>query len=306
MSIPDGRLREAIEDYIAKAETYRLRSELLFNGPISITQEMMHARDALRALLASPLHAGATTGTIEVIVNGQPVIVKAGTVRDVISQAVELSGQIGAPSEQWQLRTTEGDVIPHDMVDGTDYELAPGRRLWLNLSPPALHAGARQHSNVEELPWKWTRNGIETATALHAGAEPEGQDELRAVAGWRCFHCGLVLTTEQSAREHFGPTRHDIRACDALSHPAVQQLEFRHWHDIKQWHDMLSDLVDSCYTDGSSSAWRLCGVCETEHHREAMKDERTHSEGCMVDEAERLLHAWQTGLRSTLTARREG
>lgn len=125
-------------------------------------------------------------------------------------------------------------------------------------------------------------------------------------AGWRCFHCGLVLTTEQSAREHFGPTRHDIRACDALSHPAVQQLEFRHWHDIKQWRDTLSNLVDSCYTDGSSSAWRLCGVCETEHHREAMKDEQTHSEGCMVDEAERLLHAWQTGLRSALTARREG
>ncbi len=79
---------------------------------------------------------------IEVIVNGQPVMVKAGTVRDVISQAVQLSGQIGAPIAQWQLRTTEGDIIPHDMTDGTDYELTPGRRLWLNLGLPPTAASA--------------------------------------------------------------------------------------------------------------------------------------------------------------------
>lgn len=119
---------------------------------------------------------------------------------------------------------------------------------------------------------------------------------------WRCFHCGMVLTTEQSAREHFGPTRHDIRACDALTHPAVLQLKFLHWHAIKNWRDTLSDVVDACYTEGSSSAWRLCGVCETEHHRGATVGDQTHTKGCAVDDAERLLRSWQTTLSASRTS----
>lgn len=100
----------------------------------------------------NPLTASASPHpeTIEVIVNGQPVTVKSGTVRDVVSQAVRLSGQIGAPIAQWQLRTTEGDVIPHDLIDGTDYELTPGRRLWLNLGLPVhLQASASPQAEIE-------------------------------------------------------------------------------------------------------------------------------------------------------------
>lgn len=60
VTLPDGRLREAIEDYIAKAEKYRIHSELLFaSSPIQITCDFIEARETLRALLASPLHAGA-------------------------------------------------------------------------------------------------------------------------------------------------------------------------------------------------------------------------------------------------------
>lgn len=104
----------------------------------------------------------------------------------------------------------------------------------------------------------------------------------------------MVLRTEQLAREHFGVTRHDIRACDALTHPAVQQLTFQHWHTIKHWRDMLSDVVDACYAEGTSAHWRLCGVCQMEHHREAVLGDQTHVKGCVVDSAERLLRAWST------------
>lgn len=122
-------------------------------------------------------------------------------------------------------------------------------------------------------------------------AAPASSVPPSASLEWRCFHCGMVFTDEQAAREHFGRTRHDIRACDALSHPAVKALKFQHWHVIKGWRDALSDLVDACYTEGSSPSWRLCGVCEMEHHREATLGDQTHVNGCAVEEAEKVLRA---------------
>lgn len=30
---------------------------------------------------------------------------------------------------------------------------------------------------------------------------------------WRCFHCGAVFTTEESAKEHFGETQDEVAKC---------------------------------------------------------------------------------------------
>lgn len=151
------RLRDEIAD--AREACPHIRMQDHFDAPllklVNLEVSRGFNRDAEIARLAEALasaSASPSSETIEVIVNGQPVIVKSGTVRDVISQAVRLSGQIGAPIAQWQLRTTEGDVIPHDLSDGTDYELTPGRRLWLNLGPPVhLPASASPHPEKENL-----------------------------------------------------------------------------------------------------------------------------------------------------------
>ena len=76
--------------------------------------------------------------TIEVIVNGQPVTVKAGPIRQVVADAIQAAGQIGAPVDQWVLRTREGDIIPHDLPGGLDYALIGGQRVFMHLGLPAL------------------------------------------------------------------------------------------------------------------------------------------------------------------------
>jgi hypothetical protein len=70
---------------------------------------------------------------VEIIVNGQPVTVPVGPIRDVIAAAIQQAGQIGAPIDQWVLRTTDGEIIPHALPGGVEYALTGGQRLWLHL-----------------------------------------------------------------------------------------------------------------------------------------------------------------------------
>lgn len=74
--------------------------------------------------------------TIEVVVNGQPVSVVAGPIREVVAEAVRVSGQIGAPIDQWVLRTRGGEVIPHQLPGGLDYALIGGQRVFMHLGLP--------------------------------------------------------------------------------------------------------------------------------------------------------------------------
>ena len=50
--------------------------------------------------------------------------------------------------------------------------------------------------------------------------------------------------------------------------------------------DLLSDVVDKCYADGTSASWKLCLGCETESHRDM---DVIHGQDCPVDAAERWL-----------------
>lgn len=63
-----------------------------------------------------------------------------------------------------------------------------------------------------------------------------------------------------------------------------------------QLREALSDLVDTCYIEGTSSTWKLCGVCQTEHHIDALVNDQTHEKDCAVDEAEKLLRAKTTAI----------
>jgi hypothetical protein len=55
--------------------------------------------------------------------------------------------------------------------------------------------------------------------------------------------------------------------------------------------DIIADLVDLCYTDGTSPSWRLCLGCETEYHRED-HDFGHGRPDCPVKVAEAWLAAW--------------
>jgi hypothetical protein len=98
--------------------------------------QIVYRADELEAALT----AVPFSSTLTVVVNGQPVEVTSGPVPSVIQQAITKSGQIGAPIAQWELRTREGDVIPHDL--DADFELTAGRLLFLNLGLPKLEAQA--------------------------------------------------------------------------------------------------------------------------------------------------------------------
>lgn len=126
--------------------------------------------------------------TIQVVVNGQPVVVAAGSVRDVILRAIIEANQIGRPVEQWELRTPEGDVIPHDTP--TDWMLSAGKRLFLNLGLPpgmdwqarALAAEAKLACHIEASP-RCASCGVNTATCFGAYEDPEAQP------GFACDDC---------------------------------------------------------------------------------------------------------------------
>lgn len=138
---PDDRVtehaeRDTLAARLARVETeMRARADEYRNYPVNVPcqcEPSWHAfeidkwTEALASVSSPP--------TLSVVVNGQPVEVPAGQVRDVIRQAIERAGQIGAPIEQWELRTRDGDVIPHDLEAG--WQLTGGRLLFLNLGLP--------------------------------------------------------------------------------------------------------------------------------------------------------------------------
>lgn len=175
------------------------RIDAYFKKPNLWYENKAEANAILRAVLAA-LRAS-SVNILEVIVNGQPVTVKAGTVRAVIAEAIHVSGQIGAPVAQWELRTTDGEIIPHNVADGTDYELAPGHRLWLNLGLPALRAseGPREVEIVMPAPC-----GISGRLGIGAKAWAE----LLETEQSQPPRCGIALT-----RRTFETVMNALRHC---------------------------------------------------------------------------------------------
>ena len=72
---------------------------------------------------------------ITVVVNGQPTTV-AGNVhaalRTIIPRALEQTGNVGQPVENWELRDTAGQVLDGDRKL-SELGLATGATLFLNL-----------------------------------------------------------------------------------------------------------------------------------------------------------------------------
>ncbi len=73
--------------------------------------------------------------TLTVVVNGQPVEVEANEnapLRSVIGRALELSGNVGQPPENWELKDAAGNLLDPDRKIG-DYHFPEGVKLFLSL-----------------------------------------------------------------------------------------------------------------------------------------------------------------------------
>lgn len=72
---------------------------------------------------------------LKVVVNGQPVVVKANVeapVHTLIEHALTQSGNSGQPIANWELRDASGQVLdPARKIE--DYNLQSGATLFLNL-----------------------------------------------------------------------------------------------------------------------------------------------------------------------------
>ena len=72
---------------------------------------------------------------LKVVVNGQPVVVKANVeapVNTLIEHALTQSGNSGQPIGNWELRDASGQVLdPARKIE--DYNLQSGATLFLNL-----------------------------------------------------------------------------------------------------------------------------------------------------------------------------
>ena len=72
---------------------------------------------------------------LKVVVNGQPVVVKANVeapVNTLIEHALTQSGNSGQPITNWELRDASGQVLdPNRKIE--DYNLQSGATLFLNL-----------------------------------------------------------------------------------------------------------------------------------------------------------------------------
>jgi hypothetical protein len=103
---------------------------------------------------------------------------------------------------------------------------------------------------------------------------------IRLSEVYRCADCDAPFH-QLCLRAHFGEQAWPKSEIDHLK--LLRQL-------VPSLREALSDLVDACYVEGSSSSWKLCGVCDTEHLREAsygLAD--VHSKNCAVLAAERAL-----------------
>jgi hypothetical protein len=70
-----------------------------------------------------------------IVVNGQPAVVKAheGThLRKVVEQALEETGNVGQPPENWELRDAAGIELDQQRTV-KHYKLENGVKLFLNL-----------------------------------------------------------------------------------------------------------------------------------------------------------------------------
>jgi len=72
---------------------------------------------------------------LNVVVNGQPVLVKANVeapVSTLIEHALKQSGNSGQPIANWELRNASGQILdPTRKIE--DYNLQSGATLFLNL-----------------------------------------------------------------------------------------------------------------------------------------------------------------------------
>jgi len=72
---------------------------------------------------------------LKVVVNGQPLVVKANVetpVRTLIEHALNQSGNSGQPISNWELRDADGQIIdPTRKIE--DLKLMRGATLFLNL-----------------------------------------------------------------------------------------------------------------------------------------------------------------------------
>jgi Protein of Unknown function (DUF2604) len=77
------------------------------------------------------------SGEIEltIVVNGQPTQVKAHlekALESVIPTALEQTGNSGQPPSNWELRDSNGEILPLEHKVET-FHFAPGTTLFLNL-----------------------------------------------------------------------------------------------------------------------------------------------------------------------------
>jgi len=77
--------------------------------------------------------------TLTIVVNGQPVEVEANVnapLKSVIGKALELSGNVGQPAENWELKDAAGVLLALDKKIG-EYAFADDAKLFLSLKAGA-------------------------------------------------------------------------------------------------------------------------------------------------------------------------
>lgn len=158
---------------------------------------------------------------VEIIVNGQPVQVPAGPIRAAIADAIQVAGQIGAPIDQWVLRTRNGEVIPHQLPDGSDFALVGGQRFFLHLGLPVTERPAET-----TYPCGCERHYCSTHRPSYL-PEPERLADLPTGTDWTpfvpadayCRQCGNLIPCGRHPDERRGDealpidVRRELMAC---------------------------------------------------------------------------------------------
>lgn len=82
--------------------------------------------------------------SITVVVNGQPTLVEANLhapLRTIIPKALEQTGNVGQPPDQWELRDAAGELLDLD-TKIEDSHFPPNVTLFLNLKAGVGGSGA--------------------------------------------------------------------------------------------------------------------------------------------------------------------
>ena len=72
---------------------------------------------------------------LEIVVNGRPTLVRANRrapLHTVIPHALQQTGNVGQPPEDWELRDAGGQLLPVE-TKIEDFRFSAGTRLFLNL-----------------------------------------------------------------------------------------------------------------------------------------------------------------------------